>query len=199
MQPETRPSAGADERRIVDALRAGSELAFRELHHRHSGAMLRVALRHVPCRSVAEEVVQEAWLGVLSGIHRFEGRSSLKTWIFRILTNRAISRAVLEARSVPFSTVADPEEPDWLPPDPVASVERLVGARDELRQVGQAIGALPERQREVVVLRDVAGCPPEEVCERLGISDGNQRVLLHRGRARLRHELGAAFTADLAA
>jgi RNA polymerase sigma-70 factor (ECF subfamily) len=170
--------------------------------------MQRVAMGYVRTQAVAEEVVQETWLGVLRGIDRFEGRSSLKTWVFRILVNRARTRGVGERRSTPFSAFeaggaehsmdADAFLDDahrwggWWAAYPRAwdSVpdERLL-ARETLGLAREAIDALPERQREVLVLRDVVGLEPEEVCDALGVSDGNQRVLLHRARTKVRRAL----------
>ena len=200
------PADESDDVLLVEALRRGEEAAFVSLVQRYGPLMQRVAMGYVRTQAVAEEVVQETWLGVLRGIDRFEGRSSLKTWVFRILVNRARTRGVREHRSVPLSSLesGEPEEsvdpeafleashPAWggwwasypsswdgMPEDRLLAKETLALARD-------ALEALPERQREVVVLRDVMGMEPEEVCEALGISDGNQRVLLHRGRAKVR-------------
>jgi RNA polymerase sigma-70 factor, ECF subfamily len=198
-------AAEVDERALVAALRAGDEAAFAALVDRYSPSMIRVAQGYVRTRAVAEEVVQEAWLGVLKGLDRFEGRSSLRTWVLTIVANIARTRAVREARSVPFSSFE--VEAD----DPAVEAERFRGAddpfpghwwtypsdwpqerllaRETLELVREAIEALPEAQRLVITLRDVAGCTPEEVCEALGVSDGNQRVLLHRARARVRAKL----------
>jgi len=189
-------------------LRAGDERAFEALVDRHYGMMLAVARGYVRTRSVAEEVVQEAWLGVLNGIDRFEGRSSLKTWIMRIVANIAMSRGEREARSLPFSAfaseqdepVVDPErfrdETDGFPghwrayPGNWASLpdEALLG-RETLDVVMRAIEELPMPQRVVITMRDVAGCSAEEVCGTLDVSDGNQRVLLHRARSQVRNAL----------
>ena len=159
-------------------------------------------------RSAAEEVVQETWIAVLRSIDRFEGRSSLKTWVYRILVNKAKTRGVREARTIPFSALASdgeetpvPEDrfrgPDDLwpghwasPPRPLDTVpeERLL-AREARSRIADALGTLPESQRVVVTLRDVAGWDSDEVCDALGLSEGNQRVLLHRGRAKLRAAL----------
>ena len=187
---------------LVVRLRAGDERAFIELVDRYGPLMLRLALGHVRTRAVAEEVVQEAWLGVLSGIDRFEGRSSLKTWIMRIVVNRAKTRGEREARFVPFSSIGEEpavdegrflpaDHPEWpghwaVPPE--AWPEDRVLARETL-EVGAAIRALPPRQQEVVVLRDIEGWDPEEVCTALGVSEGNQRVLLHRARSKVRTAL----------
>ncbi|HEU5211294.1 MAG TPA: sigma-70 family RNA polymerase sigma factor, partial [Gaiellaceae bacterium] len=202
----------AEEQRLIARLRAHDEDAFMELVDRYSASLLRVALLFVSTRAVAEEVVQETWLGVLAGIDRFEGRSSLKTWIFRILTNRAKTRAVREARSIPFSSLAaaelgqdepsvDPDrflpasDPRW--PGHWASSPRSWGELPEQRLLGaearrvisDAIDMLPPVQRAVISLRDVEGWSSEEVREELDLSDGNQRVLLHRARSKVRAAL----------
>jgi RNA polymerase sigma-70 factor (ECF subfamily) len=190
-------------------LRAGDEQAFVALVDSYYGMMLAVARGYVRTRAVAEEVVQEAWLGVLNGIDRFEGRSSLKTWIMRIVVNIAITRGEREARSVPFSAftseegdepVVDPErfrdERDGFPghwrayPGNWAALpdDALLG-RETLDVVMRAIEELPAAQRAVITMRDVAGCSPEEVCGALDVSDGNQRVLLHRARSHVRGAL----------
>jgi RNA polymerase sigma-70 factor (ECF subfamily) len=169
-----------------------------ELVAEHSSAMLRLALIHSPSRAVAEEVVQETWIAVLRSLHTFEGRSSLRTWICRILINTARRRAAREGRSVPFSAVMEqggepPVDPSrfagghWIA-FPVDPAERVLGA--EVReQIARAIDALGSPQREVIVLRDVEGWPAEEVCEALELTPGNQRVLLHRARAKVRQAL----------
>jgi RNA polymerase sigma-70 factor, ECF subfamily len=191
---------------LVARLRAGDEAAFRELVAEHGSALMRLALIYSPSRAVAEEVVQETWIAVLRAIDGFEGRASLRTWISRILVNAARSRAGLEGRSVPFSALGDGAEPavdparfqrdgpragHWLarPADPsVLPEERLLGAevRDHVRE---AITRLRSPQREVFVLRDVEGWPASEVCDLLEITAGNQRVLLHRARAKVRQAL----------
>jgi RNA polymerase sigma-70 factor (ECF subfamily) len=196
---------------LVDALRAGDERAFASLVDELSGAMIRVARIYVPTRALAEEVVQDTWLAVLQGLDRFEGRSSLKTWIFRILMNRAMTRGQREHRTVPFSSLFDPAtdrgEPSvdpsrfqdaasrhhggWLhPPTRWEGVpeERLL-SKETLAQVGRAIDELPPAQREVIVLRDVQGWKSKAVCNVLGISETNQRVLLHRARSKVRRAL----------
>lgn len=200
------PHAG--ERELVERLRAGDEQAFEALVERHYGTMLSVARSHVKSRAVAEEVVQEAWVGVLNGLDRFEGRSSLKTWILRIVINIAKTRGVREARSVPFASLA-PEgeehavEPErfrgpgdafpghWraYPADWRALPERALEQRETLGVVVRAIEGLPDAQRTVITMRDVEGCEAEEVCQALEISEGNQRVLLHRARSRVRAAL----------
>jgi len=176
---------------------------------RYGPAMLRVARGFVRSQAVAEEVVQEAWLGVLKGLDRFEERASLKTWIFRILTNVAKTRGEREGRSVPFSSLAtdadgeqavDPERffppghasaGAWAaPPRPWEDVpeDRLL-SQETQAAVARAIEELPEAQQTVITLRDVQGWAPEEVCNVLGITETNQRVLLHRARSKVRRAL----------
>lgn len=194
-----------DHAELLARLRAGDEAAFMELVDRYGPLMLRIALSHVPSRAVAEEVVQEAWLGVLTGLDRFEGRSSLTTWILRIVANRARTRGERERRSVPLSTLepegavdpgrfrpeSDPRYPGgWATPPDTWPEEQLLQA-ETLQTIQAAIGKLPPRQQEVIVLRDVAGWDPQDVGEALELSDGNQRVLLHRARAKVRNELEA--------
>ena len=207
--PAGRRPDDADERALVAALRRGEEAAFVELVARHGPSLLRLARTFVADRAVAEEVVQETWLAVLNGIDRFEGRSSLKTWIFHILSNRAKTRAVRERRSAPFSALADDGDDEaavdadrfrgpghrwaghWAaaPADWSAlPVERLLG-RETLARVHAAIETLPPRQAHVLVLRDVEGWDADEVCAALDISDGNQRILLHRARSKVRAAL----------
>jgi RNA polymerase sigma-70 factor (ECF subfamily) len=193
---------------LLTRLRAGDERAFEALVMRYHRTMLAVARRHVSTQAVAEEVVQEAWLGFLQSLDRFEGRSSLKTWILAILVNKAKTRGVREARSVPFASLAPEGDEPAVDPDrfrgpedafpghwkaypgdwgtlPAATVED----RETLAVAMRAIAELPPAQRAVIGMRDVAGCPAEEVCEALGVSEGNQRVLLHRARSRVRAAL----------
>jgi len=202
-----------EEKQLVARLRAGDEQAFMEIVDAYGPLMMRVALNYVRTRAVAEEVVQEAWLAVLTGLDRFEARSSLKTWLLRILMNRAKSRGEREARFVPFSSLTEVDEPsvdpdrflpadhpDWpghwaIPPRSWASVpEERLFARETLTLVGRAIAGLPRRQQEVIVLRDVEGWDADEVCAALGLSLGNQRVLLHRARSKVRAQLEPHFT-----
>jgi RNA polymerase sigma-70 factor, ECF subfamily len=197
----------ADERRLVEALRRGDEAAFEQLVRMYHASLLRVARLYVSSRSVAEEVVQETWVGVLNGIARFEGRSSLKTWIFRILTNTAKTRGIREGRSLPFSSLqgddasgptvdperfrrpGDPIEPGaWAAP-PVPLPEQALLADETLRIVEAAIEALPPAQRAVITLRDIEGWSSDEVRNALELTETNQRVLLHRARAKVRSAL----------
>jgi RNA polymerase sigma-70 factor, ECF subfamily len=195
-----------DELALLDALRAGDEATFALLVGRYSGSMLRLAQLYVRSRAVAEEVVQEAWIAVLNGIARFEGRSSLKTWIFRIVANKAKTRAAKEGRSVPFSALApdepsvDPERfrgPDdrypghWVtfPSSWAREPEERLLASETLALVENAIAELPPAQAVVITMRDVEGFDVGDVCDTLEISEGNQRVLLHRARSKVRRAL----------
>jgi RNA polymerase sigma-70 factor, ECF subfamily len=192
---------------LVERLRAGEQSAFTELVGRYSGAVMRLARVYVPSTAVAEEVVQETWVGVLNGLDRFEGRASLKTWIFRILTNVALKGGARERRSVPWSSLARTEDtgepsvdPDrFLPADhelfpghwavpptrwPTPEEGLLSGETREV--IVAALKDLPPAQRTVVTLREIGGWSAEDVAEALGISPGNQRVLLHRARTGMR-------------
>jgi RNA polymerase sigma-70 factor, ECF subfamily len=201
-----RPTAPDDDEGLIAAVRAGEADGFATLVDRHSRAMVRVAMAYVPSRAVAEEVVQETWLGVLRGLEKFEGRSSFRTWLFRILVNRAKTRGVRERRTVPFAALAaeasdddepavDPtrfaEEGFWgAPPrrwdeDPEAALR----SKEALEITREAIDKLPEMQRKVITLRDIEGFPSDEVRNVLDISETNQRVLLHRARAKVRQAL----------
>lgn len=199
-----------EEERVLRGLKSGDEGIFASLVDMYNGPLLRVALVYVRDRAVAEEVVQETWLGVIRGIDRFEGRSSLKTWIFRILANTAKTRGERERRTVPFSAMngAGPAEPAVEPerfldgdhptwPGHWASApaswedvpeDRLL-AGETLDRIREAIAELPATQAQVITLRDVEGWSAEEVCDLLAISEGNQRVLLHRGRSKVRRAL----------
>jgi RNA polymerase sigma-70 factor (ECF subfamily) len=202
-------AAPADDSALVAALRAGDENAFAALVDKFYTPMLRLAMVYVPSRAMAEEVVQETWLGVLQGLSRFEGRSSLKTWIFRILTNRAKTRAQRERRSIAFSALrpadADADEPTvdpgqfWPDDHPQwANVwvsyprsweglpEERALTRELRAKIEQVVAALPPNQREVITLRDIEGWSAEEACTLLNVSEANQRVLLHRARAKVR-------------
>jgi len=210
------PSASEADLALVRALRAGDETAFMMLVERYQPSMLRIARMYVSTRAVAEEVVQDAWVGVLKGIGGFEGRSSLRTWILRILVNTAKTRGQRESRSVPFSSVWAAEadgpsvEPDRFRPvgqewaghwaDAPASwdavpEDRLLSS-ETLARVGEAISTLPPSQAEVIRLRDVLGWTSAEVCNALDISETNQRVLLHRARAKVRRALEGYLGAD---
>jgi RNA polymerase sigma-70 factor (ECF subfamily) len=178
---------------LVARLRSGDEAAFRLLVDRYHCSLLRLAQTMVPSRAVAEEVVQDTWLGVVRGIHRFEGRSSLRTWLFHVLVNRARSTGVSERRpTIGTSPSVDPNrfgsDGGWTDPPvpwPDEVDDRLVAAQLAER-IRPRIDELPAMQRQVVTLRDVEGLSAEEVCDLLGLTEGNQRVLLHRGRSRLR-------------
>jgi RNA polymerase sigma-70 factor, ECF subfamily len=191
-----------DDRALLERLRAGDERAFEALVDRYDGALRRVARTFVRTDSSADEVVQETWLGVVRGLGAFEGRSSLRTWIFRILVNRARTRATRDARSLPFSALETDEGPA-VEPAAFGADGRWVSAparldsdpetgllSAELRQhLQQAIGGLSPDQRAVITLRDLVGLSASEVCDLLELSDVNQRVLLHRARARVRAAL----------
>lgn len=189
-----------DEVELVDRLRAGDEDAFVTLVRRHHSGLIRLASSYVPNRDVAEEVVQEAWLGVVRGIEKFEGRSSLKTWLYRIVVNRARSAGVREHRETPADLTESngPSERfgsdgSWVEP-PVPWTEQVDDRLTAVALNGRirdCLDTLPDGQRQVVTLRDIDGLTPGETCAVLGISEANQRVLLHRGRARLRGLLDA--------
>jgi RNA polymerase sigma-70 factor, ECF subfamily len=183
---------------LLERLRAGDEEAFLALVARHQPSMLRLARSFVPSSAVAEEVVQDTWLGVLRGIDKFAGRSSFKTWLLRILVNRARSTGVSESRSVAIGDAGpavDSARFDaggaWMSPPQhwQEDSEDRLQAESMAGVISEALDELPGRQREVVLLRDVDGLTSEEVCDVLDISEGNQRVLLHRGRSRLRQAL----------
>jgi RNA polymerase sigma-70 factor (ECF subfamily) len=180
-----------DERRLVRALRAGDERAYAELHEEYDARLTALAVAHGCSRAVAQEVVQETWTAVVRNIHAFEGRSSFKTWLFRILVNAATAHAERERRQVPVSTevVVDLEHARnrrvALTPD-----EQLV-LKETVEVVHAAIGGLSSTQRQVIALRDLHGWSAEDVSGRLGISRGHQRVLLHRARAHVRRALEA--------
>ena len=202
------------EAELVEALRAGDEAAFMSLVEMYSGALLRVAMMYVSSRAVAEEVVQDTWVGVLRGIDGFEGRSSLKTWIFRILTNTAKTRGQREGRTIPFSSIAPGGEdepsvdPDrFLPADharpgswalgPTSwpTPEEALAAGETRELILREIERLPPLQRAVITLRDIEGWPSQEVCNALEVSETNQRVLLHRARSKVRTALEHYFGA----
>lgn len=197
-----------DDERLIGGLRAGEESAFRELVSRYHGPLRRFAVSFGATDAVADEVVQETWLAALEGIDSFEGRSSLRGWLFGIVKNQARKRAARERRSLPFSELQSPEDDapviessrfqgddgcwphHWAaPPRPWEDPERRLASLEVRERLRKAISALPPRHRVVVALRDVEGLEPDEICELLEISDANQRVLLHRGRTALRNTL----------
>ncbi len=193
----------ANEAALVARLRAGDEAAFRALIEMYHAMLVRVARMYVSTQAVAEEVAQETWLAVLEGIDRFEGRSSFKTWLFRILTNRAKTRGIREGRSLPFSAL-EPDEPavdadrfhgadhDWpghWAATPTGFPEERLIAGETREVIERAIEGLPATQRAVISLRDIEGWSAEEVCNALTLSETNQRVLLHRARAAVRAAL----------
>ncbi len=215
MQPPAETPAGADgaasdeEIRLIAALRAGDERSFMILVDRYQSTLIRLALLYVGDRAAAEDVVQETWLGVFQGIDRFEARSSLKTWLFRILTNRAKRRGERDHRSIPFSAAAPGADDDtgvdpdrFFPPGHDSAghwsspptnwddlpEERFLAAETRAA-VDRAIAALPPTQREVITLRDVEGWTSEDVRNALDLSETNQRVLLHRARTKVRKAL----------
>lgn len=209
--PPERTAASHEDRLLLSALRDGDESAFAEVMDTYFSTMLHVALSHVTDRASAEEVVQDTWLAAIAGIGRFEGRSTVKTWLFHILRNIARSRGRRDDRLRPLTalqsadaTAAGTDPLDgvvdarsagsghgraalWAGHNPDPEAELLAGEMRE--QLDNALRTLPPRQREVIVLRDVEGWSAPEVCNFLGITDTNQRVLLHRARERVRHEL----------
>jgi RNA polymerase sigma-70 factor (ECF subfamily) len=207
-----------DETELIAALRRRDEQAFAKLVDELSPGLLRLAMTYVPSRAVAEEVVQDTWLGVINGIDRFEGRSSLRTWIYRILLNNARTRGKRERRTLPFSFFRRRAEEGG--DEPAVEPERFQGRRGEqpgawarppvewsapedklssaeTRQVMlEAIAGLPPRQREVITLRDLQGLSAEEARNALGVSETNQRVLLHRARSKVRAALERHFESE---
>jgi len=205
-------SAAPSDEKVVAGLRAGDERTFRDLFACNYPVMKRVARGYVDSEAGAEEVVQETWMAIMTGIDRFEGRSALSTWMFSILTHQAKSHSAHERRALPFSSIAprDVEEaivdPDrfqkddeawpghWAtPPRPWQKPDRRLLSLEARELLKKALPELPERQRLIVALRDVEGLSAEEVCDLLGLSQENQRVLLHRGRSRLRAALEGYF------
>lgn len=202
----SRSNVSADDGALVERMLAGDEAAFTSVVERYHASLIRVAMAFVASRDVAEEVVQDTWLAVLNGLSAFEGRSSLKSWIFSIMTNRAKTRGVREKRTIAFSELSvpgfdvepavDPERftssGAWSTPptrwDKDSPEEQLL--RREARTVIEgAIAQLPPSQRAVVTLRDIEGLEAAEVCNVLGVSETNQRVLLHRARSKVRAAL----------
>jgi RNA polymerase sigma-70 factor, ECF subfamily len=197
--------ASREDLAIVQRLSAGDEAAFASLVEQYHGRLLRLAMVFVSDRSVAEEVVQDTWVGVINGLVNFQGRSALKTWIFRILTNRARTRGARDARTVTFTAAGLTEEAEpavdpsrfkptgrWAAPPrrwDDQTPEKLLMRQERLRQLEKAVAELPPNQRAVVTLRDIEGFEAAEVCNVLEISETNQRVLLHRARSKLRRAL----------
>jgi RNA polymerase sigma-70 factor, ECF subfamily len=210
-------NAYSDEAQLLSALRAGVEAAFEHLIDMYHTAMVRLASIYTPNRRVAEEAVQETWIAVLQGLDRFEGRSSLKTWIFSILVNRARTIAQREGRYVLIDSLEDAEPSDpvisrdrfypadhpqwpntWIsaPPAWDSIPERKLESDETRRVIEQAIGELPANQRAVITLRDMEELSSEEACNILEISETNQRVLLHRARTRVRRALERYFVGE---
>jgi RNA polymerase sigma-70 factor, ECF subfamily len=200
--------ATTDDQRIIAGLRAGNETVFGELVDRYNGSLVRVAMRYVPSRSVAEEVVQDTWISVIDGIDRFEGRSTVKTWLYKILIYRARARGERERRTTPLSSLVDDGSGPSVPTERFRGSDALWaghwatpprrwdGDAEERLLAGEArsvietvIAELPEAQREVIVMRDISQLTSTEVCEVLGVTEANQRVLLHRARSRVRAAL----------
>ena len=216
--PTLQEALQLDEAGLVEALKRGDERVFTAAMDLYSGSLLRLAMAFVPSRAVAEEVVQETWMGVLEGIGRFEGRSSFKTWLFRILTNRAKTRGTRERRYEPFGLAgsdSDGEEGPsledslfvaegsgkghWAEPPQgweADTPERALLSKECRTRIEEAIDGLPVTQRQVITLRDVEGVSAEEVCNILTISETNQRVLLHRARAKVRRVLDPYVRGD---
>lgn len=212
--PYERVGANPEDTLLLRALAEGDEAAFARVLDLYFPAMLRLALVYVDGRATAEEVIQETWLAAIQGIDRFEGRSSVKTWLFRILRNIARARGKRDARMRPISEFEIREADQEM--DPLDNVVALGGtgnghaalwvvtvdpaeevlARELAARIEQAIDALPPRQREVIVLRDVEGWSAEDVCNAMGISETNQRVLLHRARGKVRRDLRWYLTED---
>lgn len=210
-------SQPVDERQLLAALRAGDESAFAALVDQYHAAMVRLASSYVGSQAVAEEVAQETWARALRSLDQFEGRSSLKTWLFRILTNTALTTAKREGRSIPFSDFApdaedepavEPERfygPDhashgWWAVHPTPwqaeALEDTVVRRELLARIQQAISGLPANQRAVITLHDVEGWETKDICNILGITETNERVLLHRARAKVRRALERYFDSE---
>jgi RNA polymerase sigma-70 factor (ECF subfamily) len=201
---------GGDDAILVARLRDGDEAAFTEVVERYHEPLVRLAMSFVPSRAIAEEVAQDTWLGMLRGLDRFEGRASLRTWLFRILANIARTRGERESRQVPFASVWTPEEETmaledrfrpasdalagawWAHPQDWETTPEDMALSTELHEViRRAMEGLPPAQREVMRLRDIQGWTSEEVCDVLNITDGNQRVLLHRARTKVRMAIEA--------
>lgn len=213
---EVTPGAPPDEE-MLPRIRQGDEAAFCELVERYNASLIRVARSYVKDQSVAEEVAQEAWIGFLKGLDRFEGRAALRTWLFRILTNKAKDRVQKDRRYLPLSSLVktetmgddpalDPElfqGPDeikpghwssWAPGRWARDPEQKLLTKEVMARAEAAIAELPEVQRAVLTLRDLQGFTSEEACGILDITETNQRVLLHRGRSKVRQALDRYFS-----
>ncbi len=213
-------ASATDEARLIASLLRGDEAAFMRLVEQYQVAMVRLAQVYVRDRAVAEEVAQDAWVAVLKSLRQFEGRSSFKTWLFHILVNAARTRSQRERRSVPFSALA-PDDGGLLGDEPSVAPERFRPAdtpyaggwvafpqpwdalpevsadnRETRERIAAAIERLPASQQSVIRLRDIEGYSADEVCQMLDISEGNQRVLLHRARSRVRQALESYFAED---
>jgi RNA polymerase sigma-70 factor, ECF subfamily len=212
MHPEVttapEPTRWTEDEQVVASLRAGDERAFRELYRRHYPAMKRVARAYVESDAVAEEIIQETWVGILTGIERFQGRSAIGTWMFSILINQAKTHGTRERRALPFSSITpaggderavdadrfQSEDEAWpghwaTPPRPWQNPDRRALSLETRERLKKALAELPHRQRLIVALRDVDGLSSGEICSLLGLSRENERVLLHRARSRLRAAL----------
>lgn len=215
----SRPNVLVHDWECVAAMRRGDDEVFAQVVDRYHGQLIRLAASYVRDRAVVEEVVQDTWMAVICGIDRFEGRSSFKTWLFRIMTNIAKKRGARERRSVPLSALGVPSDDEGAAPDidcflpdgrvwaghwaasPASwgaqPIERLL-ANESRDVIENAIERLPALQRRVITLRDVEGWSPQDVCDVLGISDGNHRIVLHRARTKVRAALDAYFTSSRA-
>lgn len=186
---------------VLDGLRTGDEAAFATLVDDLSPGLLRMARTYVRTTAAAEDVVQETWLAVVRGLERFEGRSALSTWIYGICINVARNRGVRDARTVPFASLGDgrflpddhPQWPGHWSAPPPEWPEQALETAEAIEVLRAAVAALPEGQRDVIMLRDMVGCSAEETCNALDITDTNQRVLLHRARTAVRAAMEAHF------
>jgi len=197
-----RPQTSNGDHELVERLRAGDEEAFVALVRRHNRSLFYVARSFVPTDAIAEEVVQDTWMAVVRGLSKFEGRCSIKTWLVRIAINRARSTGTRESRVLPLSAseaAVDPNRFDsnghWITPPEyfIEDAEDRMVAALLAERIHSSLDNLPESQRQVVTLRDLEGLDSKEVCQLLKISEVNQRVLLHRGRSRLREDLETKF------
>jgi RNA polymerase sigma-70 factor (ECF subfamily) len=215
LEPALSRAVGTDEEHeLIARLRRGDDGAFDDLVNKHHSALIRMAMGHVSNREVAEEVVQDTWMAVIEGLHRFEGRSSLRTWIFGIMIHKAKDRGVREKRHMTFSAFEsfddESEEPidparfhqtgEWaghwaVPPQPwdEQTPERLLASQQAVNAMQRAIEVLPPTLKEVLMLRDVEGVEAKEACEILKITETNLYVRLHRARERVRQAVETYF------